>query len=188
MQEVAAPPLHSSPRSSIPTLASRTEIPILTADGEGNGHTDGGGDRREHRWGGEGLGRGGSFTSVDFSVQSNGLREVEEARTAMLAFDWYDNRPQALRCRHSSLTPQTTAEITSCIKLLGLGKGHSDFQGSWSQGRPSLKAAAFAIRNIRQVRMTYLKQVPFTLMGRGGGLGVGGGYVRERGRICSASY
>ena len=42
--EAAAPPLHSSSRSSLTTPVSETEIPISTADGEGNGHTGGGGD------------------------------------------------------------------------------------------------------------------------------------------------
>ena len=44
--------------------------------------------------GGGGLGRGGILTSVNFSVQSYGLREVEEARTTMLEFAQDVDSPQ----------------------------------------------------------------------------------------------
>ena len=57
-----------------------------------------------------------------FFVQSDGLREVEEARTAMLAFSRDVDSPQAIRRRPSSLKPQKSTDITPCINLVELGK------------------------------------------------------------------
>ena len=123
---------------------------------------------------------------MDFSIHSNGLREVDEVRTVMLVFNWDVDSPGALRRRPSSPKPQTTTEIPPYINLLELGKESSAFQAAWRQRRQSVKAATFAVRGIRQVGMACLQQVPFTSMGQEGGSGVGGG--RGRGRIRSASY
>ena len=49
---------------------------------------------------------------MDFSVQSDGLREVEEARTAILEFGWDGDIPRALKRRLSSPTPQITTKTT----------------------------------------------------------------------------
>ena len=66
---------------------------------------------QERHKGAGGLGRGGSFTSVDFSVQSDGLREVEEVMTYMLAFTQDFNTPQTFRRRPYSTTPETMMDI-----------------------------------------------------------------------------
>ena len=63
------------------------------------------------------MGRGGIFTFVDFSVQYDGLREVEETRTDMLMFARDFDIPRTLRRRPSYLKPQTTADIPPCINL-----------------------------------------------------------------------
>ena len=104
---------------------------------------------------------------MNFSIQPDNLREVDEARTAMLALAWDVNTPQALRCRPSSLTPQTTTEITPCINLLVSGKESSAFQAVGRQGRLSQKACTFIVRCIRRFGMACLKQGPFTLTGWG---------------------
>ena len=88
---------------------------------------------------------------MDFPVQSDGLREVYEARTAMFAFARDVNTPQALRISTSSPTLQTTTDIPPWINLLGSGKESFAFQAAWRQGRPSLNSAAFAVRVIRWV-------------------------------------
>ena len=50
----------------------------------------------------------------------------------MLTFDRDVNIPQALMLHPYYMTPQTTAEISPCIKL---GKESSAFQAAWRQGR-----------------------------------------------------
>ena len=105
---------------------------------------------------------------MGFYVQYDGLREVEEARTSMLAFDQNVDIPRVLRRRPSSPMPPTIMDITPCINLLRSGKGSSAFQAAWRQVRPLLNADTFAIRGIRQVGMGHLKQCPFTLTGQGG--------------------
>ena len=65
---------------------------------------EGGGERREHQKGREGLGRGGSFTSIFFSIQSDGIRDVEVVRTAMIPFERDVDTPLALR-RHPYYLP-----------------------------------------------------------------------------------
>ena len=96
-REVVTPPIYPLSRSSLPYPASGTEILISTTDGEGNGRMGDGGDSRDHWQGGGGLVRGRRFTSVDFSFQSGGLREMEEARTSMITLDWDVDSHQALR-------------------------------------------------------------------------------------------
>ena len=58
-------------------------------------------------WEGALVGRGGirkrrKLQLCGFHVQSDGLKEVEEARTVMLAFNWYVDTPRGLRCCPSS--------------------------------------------------------------------------------------
>ena len=72
----------------------------------------------KERWrGGERLGREGIFTSVDFSVQSDGLREVEEARIAMIKFVQDVDIPPDLRRCTSSPKSQRMTYIPLCINL-----------------------------------------------------------------------
>ena len=118
--------------------------------------------------GGVGLGRGGSFTSVDFSVQYGSLRDMEEARMAMLAFDQDADILQVLRQRTSYMMPQMTEDISPCINL---GEEYSALQLAWRQGRPLLKASTLAVRGIRWLGMAHLQQGLFVFMGRGGGGG-----------------
>ena len=121
-----------------------------------------------------------------FSVQPNGLREVEKARMDILALAWDVNIPRALRRRPSYLTPHMLTEIKPCINLIGLGKEYSALQAAWRQLMQLLKATAFNVRGIRRVGMARLKQGPFMSTGCGGLSGVIGG--QGRGRICSTSY
>ena len=118
-REASVWPIHSSSRSSLPapTTASAygTDIPILAAGREGNGLAEGRGNRRERRQ------IGGSFTSMDFSIQSNGIREVKEARVSMLAFTRYFDIPWALKRCPSPLTPHTVTYIPPCTNLIGVG-------------------------------------------------------------------
>ena len=65
----------------------------------------------ERRWGGGGLGRGRIFISVYFSIQTDILREVEEARTYMIVFSRDVNSPRAIRRCPSYLKPQMRMDI-----------------------------------------------------------------------------
>ena len=47
---------------------------------------------------------------MNFSVQSDGLRDMEEAITAMLTFTWDVDSPWAPRRHPYSMKPQTTTE------------------------------------------------------------------------------
>ena len=73
-------------------------------------------------WGGGRLGRGGIFNPLDFSVHSNGLKEVDQEKELILTFGRDDDAPWVLRKCTSSLKLQTTMDITTGINLLELGK------------------------------------------------------------------
>ena len=71
-----------------------------------NGHMGVRVNGREHRQGERGLGCGGSLKPVDIYIQSDSLREVEQARTAMLTLTQYVNIARAIRLHPFSLMPQ----------------------------------------------------------------------------------
>ena len=54
---------------------------------------------------------------MNFSVQSDGLREMEEAITAMLTFTWDVDSPWAPRRHPYSMKPQTTTETPYLVNL-----------------------------------------------------------------------
>ena len=123
---------------------------------------------------------------MEFYDQFNGLRKLEEAKKAILAFTRYANSPWEIRRRPSYLTLQTMTDIPPCTNLLGLGKEYSAFQAAWRKGRPSLNDNTFVVRGISRVRMAHLKQGPFMLKGCVEISVVGG--RRGRGKICSSYY